>query len=81
MLRALFFAMGTFATLCGGVLFRVDCVVLTHSEHDARVVNVISRDLANGRCQIDPPEWLSYTLVSTGLLTILYSLALPKKGT
>jgi hypothetical protein len=42
---------------------------------------VISRNSADGRCEIDPPEWLAYTLASTGVLTMLYALALPKKGT
>jgi hypothetical protein len=77
----MFFATGTFAALCGAVLFRVDRVVLTRSEDDARVVDVISRNIADDRREIDPPEWLAYTLVSTGLLTVLYALALPKKGT
>jgi hypothetical protein len=81
MLRAMFFATGTFAALCGAVLFRVDRVVLTRSKDDARVVDVISHNSADDRCEIDPPEWLAYTLVSTGLLTMLYALALPKKGT
>jgi hypothetical protein len=77
----MFFATGTFAALCGAVLFRVDRVVLTRSEDDARVVDVISRNIADDRREIDPPVWLAYTLVSTGLLTVLYALALPKKGT
>ena len=81
MLRTMFFATGTFAALCGAVLFRVDRVVLTRSPNDARVVDSISRSLSDGRCEIDPPEWLAYTLVSTGLLTMLYAVALPKKGT
>ena len=81
MLRAMFLALGTFAALCGAVLFRVDRVVLTRSQDDARVVDMISRNLSEGRCEVDPPEWLAYTLLSTGLLTMLYALALPKKGT
>jgi hypothetical protein len=81
MLRAMFFATGTFAALCGAVLFRVDRVVLTRSADDVRIVDVIGRSLPDSRCEIDPPEWLAYTLVSTGVLTMLYALALPKKGT
>jgi len=81
MLRAMFLALGTFAALCGAVLFRVDRVVLTRSADDGQLIDVISRDTSDGHCEIDPPDWLPYTLVSTGVLTMLYALALPKKGT
>lgn len=80
MLRAMFFAMGTFAALAGGVLFQVDRVVLTSSAAETAAARSLSRPLADGGREVDPPSWLPYTLVSTGVLTMLYALALPKKG-
>jgi hypothetical protein len=80
MLRAMFFAMGTFAALAGGVLFQVDRVVLTSSVGETAAARSLSSPLADGRREVDPPSWLPYTLASTGVLTMLYALALPKKG-
>lgn len=81
MLRAMFFAMGTFAALCGGVLFQVDRVVLTSSAGHSTAAQSLTTPLPDGRREIDPPSWLPYTLASTGVLTMLYALALPKKAT
>lgn len=80
MLRAMFFAMGMFAALCGGVLFQVDRVVLTSSAAETPVAASLTRTRPGGRREIDPPAWLPYTLASTGVLTMLYALALPKKA-
>jgi hypothetical protein len=76
----MFFAMGTFAALCGGVLFQVDRVVLTSSAAQSHAARSLSTPDNDGRREVDPPSWLPYTLASTGVLTMLYALALPKKA-
>jgi hypothetical protein len=86
MLRAMFIAVGTFVTLTGLLLFRVDRVVLTPPAGDAAAapsatLDAVSTRLPDGCREVDPPAWLPYTLASTGLLTILYTFALPRKGT
>lgn len=81
MLRAMFFAIGTFAALCGLLLFRIDRVVLTPTaEDDQGLLRIVSRSTANDCREIDPPDWLPYTLASTGALTMLYALAMPRKN-
>jgi hypothetical protein len=80
MLRSMFFAIGTFVTLAGLLLFRVDRIVLTPGSNRG-AAQLISSPLADGCREIDPPAWLSYTLASCGVLTMLYAFALPKKGT
>jgi hypothetical protein len=86
MLRAVFIAVGTFVALTGLLLFRVDRIVLTATpEHTnptaSAALEAFSKRLPDGCREVDPPAWLPYTLASTGLLTILYALALPRKGT
>ena len=81
MLRSLFFAAGTFLLLCGLVLFRVDAIVLAPAESHADIgLRVAARTGHDGRDEVDPPPWLSYTLTSTGVVTMLYALALPRKA-
>ena len=86
MLRAICFSMGLFVALCGGSFLMVDKMVLTmkfepkpepprpqefrglfieKDEHDNNVFN--------------PPEWVAFCLMSVGSVTMLYSVALPKK--
>lgn len=80
MLRAMFLAIGTFVALCGLLLFRVDRIVLAPPETgDPAILSTISRPLDDGCREIDPPGWLPYTLASTGLLTMLYSVAMPRR--
>jgi hypothetical protein len=85
MLRAMFFAAGTFVTLTGLLLFRVDRIVLTAaadaSATSSMPLDLVSTRLPDGCREVDPPAWLPYTLASTGVLTILYTFALPRKGT
>ena len=83
MLRSLFFAMGLFVTMWGGTLLIVDKIVLTT---DAEVQEKTgfrgffqSTEKAKKRV-IDPPDWAAFSLLSVGSVTILYSIALPKKN-
>ena len=80
MIRALFFGVGAFVGLWGMSLFAVDGVLLTLAPEatDSRLIQAVSIASVDGRRMIDPPDWVSYTLVSMGGLTMLYSVALPR---
>lgn len=79
MIRALLFAFGLVGTLIGGGLFYVDSIQLKIRAEDKipHWVNLFCSSGSNGSLMIDPAEWLPYTLVGMGALTVLYSLALP----
>jgi hypothetical protein len=80
MIRALFFGMGAFAGLWGMSLVAVDGVVLNVSAgaEQSRVMRLVSSSAPDGRRMIDPPDWIGFTLVGMGGLTMLYSVALPR---
>jgi hypothetical protein len=80
MIRALFFGLGTFVGLWGLSFVAIDGVLLNISAETScsRVMQLISSAAPDGRRMIDPPEWIGFTLVGMGGLTMLYSLALPR---
>ena len=79
MIRALLFAFGLVGTLIGAGLFYVDSISLKISSDDKHPhwINLFCSSGSNGSLIIDPAEWLPYTLVGMGALTVLYSIALP----
>ena len=81
MLRATFFAIGIFAVLTGLLLFQVDHVVLLRTPAGDGFGDRVASWRSDGSATVDPPDWLPYSLASTGMVTILYALALPKRGT
>jgi len=80
MIRALFFGLGTFVALWGMTLVAVDGVVLSFGsgDSDARLVKTLTTALPDGRRVLSPPDWIGFTLVGMGGLTMLYSVALPR---
>lgn len=80
MIRAFFFGLGAFVGLSGMTLFAVDGVLLNLAPEakESRVVLAVSSAAPDGRRMIDPPDWVGYTLVGMGGLTMLYSVALPR---
>ena len=80
MIRALFFGLGAFVGLWGMSLVAVDGVVLSVAEdaQPSRVLEAVSQVAPDGRRMIDPPDWIGFTLVGMGGLTMLYSVALPR---
>lgn len=86
MLRASFFACGVFVTLCGVSFLTIDKLVLNKVDEKTRAqgfrgmlasTQVVERE---SRPVIDPPEWMAFSLMSIGTVTMLYSAALPKRG-
>ncbi len=83
MLRASFFAAGLFVLLCGISLLFVDKLVLANLEDEpaeADVQGLLTTEPADEDNILDPPDWVAFSLMSVGSVTILYSVALPKKS-
>ncbi len=79
MVRCLFFGLGAFVALWGSSLFVVDGVLLrADGAESSPLVRRMTSTLPDGRRMFDPPDWVGYTLVGMGGLTMLYSVALPR---
>jgi len=82
MLRSIFFSAGLFVFLWGGSFLMVDKFVL-HLREDVSQQATGFRGLfttnASRQQVLDPPDWAAFSLLSIGSVTMLYSLALPKK--
>ncbi len=85
MLRSGFFAFGMFVALWGGAFLAIDRIVLKVEQkpEDAeklslkRLLTSIDADKKHVfRC----PDWGAFSLMSIGSVTMLYAVALPKKG-
>jgi len=82
MLRGTFFSFGMFIALWGVSLLFVDKLVLNVADDPGRTPG-FRGSLANQPQQkqrvIDPPDWVSFSLLSVGAVTMLYAVALPHK--
>ena len=80
-MRTVFLALGLFVALTGISLLFVDKVVLTAKADDRPSGDIRGFFAINSERQkvIDPPEWVAFNLISVGTITVLYSVALPKK--
>lgn len=85
MIRAIFFASGLFVALCGLSFQLVDKMVLTASatepeEQRPREFRGLFMEESTKEEKIfNPPEWTAWCLMSVGTVTMLYSVALPKR--
>lgn len=84
MIRAIAFAGGLFVGLCGSSFLLVDEMVLNlhHEAEEPRPKEFRGMFMhLNEQKQkvFTPPQWLAFTLMSIGSVTMLYSIALPKK--
>ena len=85
MARTFFFAAGMFILSWGGTFLVVDKLVLNITapsdnpkQDDFRGIFTSTND--DKRRVFDPPEWVAFTLISFGAMTVLYSAALPHKA-
>jgi hypothetical protein len=84
MLRGTFFSIGMFIALWGASLFFIDKVVLkvaddaAHRPPGFRGMYAGNQQQQNGRV-LQPPDWVSFSLLSVGAVTMLYAVALPRK--
>ena len=82
MMRATFFAIGLFVTLWGGGLLLIDKFELHGKAEEPRPTGfrgLFTAVTPERKQVIDPPEWAAFSLMSVGTVTMLYSVALPKK--
>ena len=82
MMRATFFSIGLFVTLTGASLLFVDKITLSSREEAVRTQGFrgMFTQMSAPRQKIyDPPDWAAFSLLSIGVVTMLYSVALPKK--
>ncbi|MBX3442959.1 MAG: hypothetical protein KF774_11175 [Planctomyces sp.] len=80
MTRAFFLGTGVYVALAGATFFLVESVTLaaqTSADTTSWIRWMTTDALGQGR-RIHPPEWLPYTLVAVGGVTVLYAIALPK---
>jgi hypothetical protein len=82
MLRSFFFSTGLFITLCGAGFLYVDKITLNVQADTPRPTGF--RGLFTGvsperKRVFDPPDWAAFSLLSMGSVTMLYSIALPRK--
>ena len=85
MLRAFWFASGVFVALWGAAFLMVDQMTFAW-----KVELVVQRDpefrgffvtLNENRQRVfNPPQWVAFSLMSIGSVTMLYSIVLPKKS-
>lgn len=83
MLKSCFFSTGLFVTLWGVSLLFVDQIVLNATEEgdpENTISAMISTVTPENQKYVDPPDWAAFSLMSVGAVTMLYAVALPKKG-
>ncbi len=85
MLRSGFFAAGIFVALWGMSFLMVDEIILNVQETDEELQGANFRGLfstlnEDNKRVINPPDWAAFSLMSIGSVTMLYAVALPKKG-
>lgn len=85
MLRASFFSAGLFICLWGSAFLFVDKIVMHNNGEKLQRDDNIRGMLSNQQIEkeirriIDPPDWAAFSLLSAGTVTMLYSVALPRK--
>ncbi len=82
MVRSIFFSTGLFVLMWGLSFLMIDKVVLNMEQGSSSQSGF--RGLFSGvgikqKREFDPPEWAAFSLMSVGTVTMLYSVALPKK--
>ena len=84
-MRATFFAIGLFVTLWGISLLFIDKVALKSKADEAqpnegfRAMIGMRNEPYQQQKVLDPPDWVAFSLLSVGSVTMLYSFALPRK--
>lgn len=81
MTRAAFLASGLFLALVGAGLFFVAQITLTDkaSQYEAPPLDWVTHRDTIGRRAFDRPEWMPFTFIGVGGVTMLYAVALPSK--
>jgi hypothetical protein len=80
-IRAAFLSAGLYLVLCGtGLLFVDDFRISERTSVDKSAwLHVLTSADSGGRRHIHPPEWLPFTCIGVGGVTMLYAVALPRQ--
>lgn len=73
MMRALFLGLGLFVLVLGLECMAIDQATVTNPQQDTAAA------AGSSTVTFTPADWVPWTLVSAGLVTILYSYTLPQK--
>ena len=82
LLRPIFIGIGLSLLMSGATLLFVDRVSLrdTAQMAEARMPALFVRLAPSGKHELTPPAWVPLTMLACGGLTVLYSIALPKRS-
>jgi hypothetical protein len=82
LLRPIFIGIGLSLLMGGATLLFVDRVTLrdTAQMAEARMPSIFVRIAPADRHELTPPPWIPLTMLASGGLTVLYSIALPKNS-
>ena len=75
-MRSAFFATGLFVFLCGTV-FLLTHQIEIHLDNDLSLLTGWWTQWSAEKGVFHPPEWAGFSLCSMGLLTMIYTIALP----
>ena len=80
MSRSICFSAGLFIALWGVSFLFIDRIVLNSAnlQRENGFRGLFARNGAREQV-VDPPDWASFALISMGVVTMLYSVALPSK--
>ncbi len=78
MWRALFCAIGLYAVLLGAQFMLIDRAVLNQSGSSSSG-GAFSSFAGTGQEWFVPPEWAPWSLITFGIITMLYSFTIPKR--
>ena len=77
MWRAFFLSIGIYACILGGECLVVERVVLNRTEKVASTMPLVPGEAR--KKEITPPDWAPWSLLSFGVITMIYSFTIPKR--
>lgn len=83
MWRAFFFSTGLFVTLLGGTFLLVDKLTLNVKAETPKgrgFRGMFTSVSPERKLIVDPPDWAAFSMISVGTVTILYTVALPRRN-
>jgi hypothetical protein len=83
MVRSIFCSIGVFVLLWGISFLMIDKIVWTfkdETQQEPGFRGMFTSVNEERQKVFDPPDWMAFSLLSAGAVTVLYSVALPKKG-
>jgi len=83
MWRAFFLAIGVYLVLLGAQCLAVDKVLLKAREPASETADLWGNRTVQpgGAKTMQPPDWVPWSLISTGAVVCIYSFTLPRRAT